>query len=39
VRIAEGRAPPAEIVRADEVLDPDALTIGFARRRHLHAAR
>ncbi len=25
-------APPAEIARADEVLDPDALTIGFARR-------
>jgi glycogen phosphorylase len=25
-------APPAEIGRADEVLDPDALTIGFARR-------
>jgi starch phosphorylase len=28
-----GRAAlPAEIARADEVLDPDALTIGFARR-------
>lgn len=25
-------APPAEIARADEVLDPDTLTIGFARR-------
>jgi starch phosphorylase len=25
-------APPAEIARADEVLDPDALTLGFARR-------
>jgi glycogen phosphorylase len=25
-------APPAEVGRADEVLDPDALTIGFARR-------
>jgi starch phosphorylase len=25
-------APPAEIEAADEVLDPDALTIGFARR-------
>ena len=25
-------APPAEIARSDEVLDPDALTIGFARR-------
>jgi starch phosphorylase len=25
-------APPAEIARADEILDPDALTIGFARR-------
>jgi starch phosphorylase len=25
-------APPAEIARADEVLDPEALTIGFARR-------
>jgi starch phosphorylase len=29
----EGRgAPPAEIVRATEVLNPEALTIGFARR-------
>jgi starch phosphorylase len=25
-------APPSEIARAEEVLDPDALTIGFARR-------
>ncbi|HVS37528.1 MAG TPA: alpha-glucan family phosphorylase [Gemmataceae bacterium] len=25
-------APPAEIAHADEVLDPEALTIGFARR-------
>jgi glycogen phosphorylase len=25
-------APPAEVSRADEVLDPEALTIGFARR-------
>jgi starch phosphorylase len=25
-------APPSEIAAADEVLDPDALTIGFARR-------
>src|SRR5207253_5772451 len=25
-------APPAEIARSDEVLDPEALTIGFARR-------
>jgi starch phosphorylase len=25
-------APPAEVARADEVLDPDALTLGFARR-------
>jgi starch phosphorylase len=25
-------APPAEVARADEVLDPDALTISFARR-------
>jgi starch phosphorylase len=25
-------APPGEIARADEVLDPEALTIGFARR-------
>lgn len=25
-------APPGEVARADEVLDPEALTIGFARR-------
>jgi starch phosphorylase len=25
-------APPAEVARADEVLDPEALTLGFARR-------
>jgi starch phosphorylase len=25
-------APPGEVARAEEVLDPDALTIGFARR-------
>jgi starch phosphorylase len=25
-------APPSEVARADEVLDPEALTIGFARR-------
>jgi glycogen phosphorylase len=25
-------APPAEVARSDEVLDPEALTIGFARR-------
>jgi glycogen phosphorylase len=25
-------APPAEVLRADEILDPEALTIGFARR-------
>src|SRR5205807_10126443 len=25
-------APPAEVAKAEEVLDPDALTIGFARR-------
>src|SRR4029078_11483715 len=25
-------APPAEVARAEEVLDPEALTIGFARR-------
>jgi glycogen phosphorylase len=25
-------APPSEVARADEVLDPDALTLGFARR-------
>jgi starch phosphorylase len=31
-QLARRGAPPAEIARADEVLDPDALTIGFARR-------
>jgi starch phosphorylase len=25
-------APPAEVAQADEILDPEALTIGFARR-------
>ncbi len=30
-RIRRG-APPSEIAAADEILDPDALTIGFARR-------
>ena len=25
-------APPAEVNRSDEVLDPEALTLGFARR-------
>ncbi|HEV3082538.1 MAG TPA: alpha-glucan family phosphorylase [Gemmataceae bacterium] len=32
VQLKRRGAPPAEIVRADEVLDPEALTIGFARR-------
>src|SRR5215471_9076749 len=31
-QLAHRGAPPAEIARADEVLDPEALTIGFARR-------
>lgn len=32
-RQLKGRgAPPAEVARAEEVLDPEALTIGFARR-------
>jgi starch phosphorylase len=31
-QLAARNALPAEIARADEVLDPDALTIGFARR-------
>jgi starch phosphorylase len=31
-QLANRGAPPGEIARADEVLDPDALTIGFARR-------
>jgi starch phosphorylase len=32
VQLRRRGAPPAEIARAEEVLDPDALTIGFARR-------
>jgi starch phosphorylase len=32
LQLARRGAPPAEIARADEVLDPEALTIGFARR-------
>lgn len=32
VQLVRRGAPPSEIARADEVLDPDALTIGFARR-------
>ncbi len=31
-QLTQRGAPPAEIARADEVLDPEALTIGFARR-------
>jgi starch phosphorylase len=31
-QLANRGAPPGEIARADEVLDPEALTIGFARR-------
>ena len=31
-QLASRGAPPGEIARADEVLDPEALTIGFARR-------
>jgi starch phosphorylase len=31
-QLAARNALPAEIARADEVLDPDALTVGFARR-------
>ncbi|MFO0881464.1 MAG: alpha-glucan family phosphorylase [Gemmataceae bacterium] len=31
-QLAARNALPAEMARADEVLDPDALTIGFARR-------
>ncbi len=30
--LAAHRAPPAELVRGESILDPDALTIGFARR-------
>jgi glycogen phosphorylase len=32
VQLERRGAPPGEIARADEVLDPEALTIGFARR-------
>jgi starch phosphorylase len=32
VQLKNRGAPPGEIARADEVLDPEALTIGFARR-------
>ncbi len=32
VQLKQRGAPPAEIARAEEVLDPEALTIGFARR-------
>jgi starch phosphorylase len=32
VQLQRRGAPPAEVARAAEVLDPDALTIGFARR-------
>jgi glycogen phosphorylase len=32
VQLKNRGAPPAEVARADEVLDPEALTIGFARR-------
>jgi glycogen phosphorylase len=32
VQLKARGAPPGEIARADEVLDPEALTIGFARR-------
>lgn len=31
-QLSQRGAPPGEIARADEVLDPEALTIGFARR-------
>jgi starch phosphorylase len=31
-QLAGRGAPPGEVARADEVLDPEALTIGFARR-------
>jgi len=31
-QLANRGAPPGEIARSDEVLDPEALTIGFARR-------
>ena len=32
IQLKRRGAPPAEIARAEEVLDPDALTIGYARR-------
>ncbi len=32
VQLQRRGAPPAEVARAEEVLDPEALTIGFARR-------
>jgi len=32
VQLATVGAPPAEVAQADEILDPEALTIGFARR-------
>ncbi len=32
VQLTRRGAPPAEVARADEVLDPEALTLGFARR-------
>ncbi|MFL5244204.1 MAG: alpha-glucan family phosphorylase [Gemmataceae bacterium] len=32
VQLKNRGAPPAEVARADDVLDPEALTIGFARR-------
>jgi starch phosphorylase len=31
-QLASVGAPPAEVAQADEILDPEALTIGFARR-------
>lgn len=31
-QLVDRGAPPSEVQRADEVLDPDTLTIGFARR-------
>jgi starch phosphorylase len=31
-QLAAVGAPPAEVAQADEILDPEALTIGFARR-------
>jgi starch phosphorylase len=32
MQLEQRGSPPSEIARADEVLDPEALTIGFARR-------